>query len=440
MSVDSARPSSWLEVMLAKQFLQLWQAKFCLRPLATSFGCCRRQVLTLTVAQIPGSFEDENPSSISQTAYAEDPLFRLHCLRKGRVLQQVARQTLAEVFPSVPLTEPPRGLCANGSRRGNHTAEFDFRHGDRRVECKGTSMAFCSTHHRWFADWSGIKFKQAIFDDLFLVLHSPGWVDVVRHDGAAAVAEAGVRTAFVGQSVRVYAARGCSDAREARQVILRKLLTSSHACEQLATRRSDSGYIAEVVSQELGRESCRRSTKWYTGIPFAGWSPSSRGLRLQKLAFAIDQLCHPGCRFHPEVDSLEIVGALRQQRRGAHRGSADWWRGNVRVEFKSSSLSWDVYNRRWRAQFARVKFPSQVRPRTASFDELLLGLYTPLGLYLVQHAGVAGQSRAGRGTDTLGHSVMVYGPTDEKCPEAALVVVLAKLRQSGCELLAFVKW
>ena len=391
------------------------------------------------MAQIPGSFE-ENPSSVTQTAYAEDPLYELHGPRKGRVLQQVVRQTLAEVFPSVSFTEPPPGICANGSRRGNHLAEFDFRHGDRRVECKGTSMAWDSFHHRWFACWMAIKFKQAIFDDLFLALHSPGWVDVVRHDGAAAVAEAGVRTAFVGHAVRVYAARGCFDAREARQDIVRKLLTPPHACENLAAVRSDNGCIVELVSQELGRESCRLSAAWYTGIPLAGCSPSYRASHLQKMAFAIDQLRHPGCRFQCAVDSLECVGTLQRQRRGAHRSSADWWRGNIRVEFKSSSLSWQTRKRRWEAHFVSIKFPSQVRAGAASFDELLLGLYTPLGLYLVQHAGVAGQSRRGRGTDAMGHSVVVRGPDDEECPEASLAVMLAKLQQSGCKLLARVKW
>ncbi|CAE7462370.1 mad2l1-1 [Symbiodinium sp. CCMP2592] len=204
--------------------------------------------------------------------------------------------------------------------------------------------------------------------------------------------------------------------------------------------RTDSGRIAELVSQEQLAESYQLSATCYKGIPLAGHSPCSRALRLQDLAFAVDEKLHMKSRFRRDVCASEVVGTLRRQRRGKYRSSADWWRDSIRVEFKSSKMSWVSGPRHWLAHFSTVKFASQGHPRSAVFDELMLGLYAPFGLYLLQYSGDFGRSRKGVATDHLGHSIVVRGPRNEECPQVALGQMLAKLEQSGCRLLAIVKW
>ena len=410
------------------------------RPMALPFSyCCScRQVLTLTAAEFPMIFEQD--FSTTRAAYANDPLFTLHAPWKGRVLQKAILQTLADRFPSVPVEKVLPGMRINGTRRGDNQGEFDFTHGGRRVECRGTTLAWSSELCNWAARWSNIKFNQDFFDDLYLALHSPGQVDIVLHDGVAGIAESGVKTIHRGNNVNIYGACGTHSAREACQEILQKMLIPPHGCEHIATMCTDSGRIAEMVSQEQLAESYQLSAKCYKGIPLAGHSPCSRALRLQDLAFAVDEKLHMESRFRRDVGASEVVGTLCRQRRGKHRSSADWWRDSIRVEFKSSKMSWVSGRRHWHAHFSTVKFASQGHPHSAVFDELMLGLYAPFGLYLLQYSGDFGRSSRGVATDHLGHAVVVSGPRNEKCPRVALEEMLAKLEQSGCRLLAIVKW
>ncbi|CAE7941343.1 SECY [Symbiodinium sp. KB8] len=270
----------------------------------------------------------------------------------GRVLQKAIWRTLADKFPSVPLEEALPGMRINGTR--------------------------------------SIKFNQYYFDDLYLALHSPGQVDIVLHDGVAGIAESGKSTIHRGNSVNILGACGKHTAREACREILQKLLSPPHGCKHIATMRTDSGRIAELVSQEQLNESYQLSATCYKGIPLAGHSPCSRALRLQDVALAVDQKLHMQSRFRRDVGASEVVGMLCRQRRGMHRSSADWWRDNVRVEFKSSKMSWVSGRRHWHAHFSAVKFASQGHPHSAVFDELILGLYTPFGLYMLRYSGDIG--------------------------------------------------
>ena len=414
------------------------QGKVWLHPNTLPSIGCHRRVLTLTAAQFPEAFGEDR--SVTNAAYAGDPLFKLHGPRKGRVLQQAVWQVLHTRSPCIPLTSAQPGQRANGSKRGDNQGEFDFAHGDRRAECKGTSMAWVAANRCWAARWQKIKFKHGLFDDLFLALHSPGHVDVVWHDCVTGISHAGVKTAFLGHNVRVNAAKGCHDAGEACTEILRKLVSSQNRCQHVASLCSDSGYIADLVSRELNTESYRFAAFWYKGVPLAELVPSLRGLRLQDVAVAVDQILHPNSVFRHGPGASEIVGTLLPQRRGESRGSADWMRDMVRVEFKSSVLSWDCTSRRWRAQFLWVKFGSQAGFSNALFDELWLGLYSPFGLYLVQYSGTFGRSRLGVATDDLGHSIAVRGPCHEECPRVSIESILTKLEGSGCKLLAILTW
>ena len=384
-----------------------------------------REVLTLQAAQFPDFFAS-SPSETSE-AYSNDPVFRLHGAQKGRVLQKAIWNSLAKSSPSMQLSKASPGSRADGGRRAPHQAEFDFTYGDRRVECKGASMTWHPTRRCWLAVWNRIKFNLECFDDLFLAFHSPGQVDIILHDGFAGVSSEGSRTTALGHRISIAAGRAIDDPADAREQILAKMLCPSRLCKHFATLSSES--LSELVAGELARESSYFALSWYSGIPLADFSHCARGLRLQQVALAIDQMLHPCSTFNRDD--------------GSFGANADWLRDCVRVEFKSSRLSWHSAKRNWRCQFRCIKFASsspECQARPAAFDELWLGLYSPRGLTFLQYGGRIGRSTAGVETDLAGHSILVGGTHGQECLDTALDSILGKLQRSGCKLLATIAW
>ncbi|CAE8613487.1 unnamed protein product [Polarella glacialis] len=111
----------------------------------------------------------------------------------------------------------------------------------------------------------------------------------------------------------------------------------------------------------------------------------------------------------------------------------DWLRDGVRVQFKSSQLAWDRDH--WRVHFRNVKLNKE-NPALSPFDELLLALYTPRGIFLYRHDLKLGLSTDGIRTDIRGCQITVTGPSRAPWPEA-LDVILKKMDGSGCTCLGF---
>ena len=401
-------------------------------------ACCIRQVLTLRAAQFPDALFVDKPS-VTTAAYADDPLFKLHGSRKGRVMQNIIQKTLVESSPHLQFSEADPGSRVDGRRRGRHQAEFDFMCGRRRIECKGASMAWIPTRRSWNVSWVRIKFNQDYFDDLVLAFHSPGQVDIVLHDGTTGVCSMGLKTEILGHSIQFVSGIGVDDPAAARRNILAKMLQTTQFCQHIATLPS--GSISELVAAELGSDSPNLS--WYAGVPLSDLSACARALRLEEVAFTLDQLLHPSSNFSRDAGSAEVVGSVRLQRRGIYRASADWLRDDIKVEFKSSRLSWVRCLRTWRCHFRGIKF-AYVRPERppmpAPFDELLLGVYSPRGLHVFQYGGNVGRCKAGVQTDLDGHSIQLRGPSGQDCPDTCLDEILGKLEGSGCKPLATVAW
>ena len=399
----------------------------------TSCGKKTRQLLTLQASQFPDDLAQE--LTATQAAYVGDPLLGLEGTQKGRVLQQAIVQTLAGSAGSTRVQEAAPGLCVNGSRRAAHQMEFDFMYGSRRVECKGTSLAWSRARRSWSATWTNIKFSQACFDDLFLALHSPGRIDVLRHDGMSYVSTQGARTAALGHMVRVCGSTELEDAGQACQEIVEKLQKAPNTCHHIGSMQTDSGFIDDLVAKERQNQSASLSSYWYRGVPLFDHSPCLRGLRLEKVAFAVDQMLHPDSTFNRVVPTLDEA----EQRPRSRRRCADWVRDGIRVEFKSSKMAWDSANQSWRVNFNGVKFAAPGEADASIFDELWLGLYSPIGLHMLQYCGTVGRSTCGVSTGIVGHDIVVVGPKHESLL-AALEVILSKFEASGCELLATVAW
>merc|ERR1712232_1242395 len=124
--------------------------------------------------------------------------------------------------------------------------------------------------------------------------------------------------------------------------------------------------------------------------------------------------------------------------RGRSRTEYDWLRGDLRIECKSAQLRWDRHSKRWRLQFYNIKMKSHIRFSEALFDELLLALYTPRGVYIYRHDLIVGVTSNGRSTESEGSGIIITHMGQDWF--SALDGMLLKLDNSECERVALVAW
>ena len=74
------------------------------------------------------------------------------------------------------------------------------------------------------------------------------------------------------------------------------------------------------------------------------------------------------------------------------------------------------------------------------FDELLLALYTPRGIYVYLHDQKYGVTTSGLKTADSGNAIHVVGPAAKADWSTSLDAMLDKLDRSGCMRLAFLPW
>ena len=100
-----------------------------------------------------------------------------------------------------------------------------------------------------------------------------------------------------------------------------------------------------------------------------------------------------------------------------------------RVEVKSAQLAWDAFHQYWHAKWRNIK--------RGAYDDLLLVLYTPLGVYLFLHDHAYGVATTGKSQSVRGGNVQVYGRSSEGSITAALDVILGKLNHMHYATLAY---
>ena len=98
--------------------------------------------------------------------------------------------------------------------------------------------------------------------------------------------------------------------------------------------------------------------------------------------------------------------------------------------WRARARSW--YGMTWKLQFSTVKLDA--------CDELLLAAYTPEGVHLFRHDGMAGLSTAGKSTAATGKQIVFVGPRNEPDWRVALREILEKMEAKGCRRRACVQW
>ena len=407
---------------------------------------CRRWILTFQASSFPEIFNQD--TTITDSAFAGDPLCQLSAPKRGILIQRLLEESCQAFSPSVLCKHSQllHGLCVNGQRHWRHQSEFDWSVNGRRVECKSTRLAWQSSHRVWKARWQAIKFayvgsrRKCPFDDLILVLHSPFRLDIMLHDLSAGISHRGLSTAIFGHNVACSAPAGTVDVETARQQIVDKLCLFPNAGRHIASWRTDSDPVKRAVRQELVKTSHLHSWDCYETAPLAELSGPLRGLRLQDLAYKIDQILHPNSMFTIGPGAETFIGQRMLQKRGTPRSSADWCRDGCRVEFKSSKVHWNAHNQRYYLRFSYVKDAKHTLDALSPFDELLLGIYSPSAFFLVRHAGNFAKSRDGQATCFRGCAIDLAGPKHVADVSVALDCLLAKFQSVGCHVLARVEW
>eukprot|EP00930_Biecheleria_cincta_P096833 TRINITY_DN88615_c0_g1_i1.p1 TRINITY_DN88615_c0_g1~~TRINITY_DN88615_c0_g1_i1.p1 ORF type:complete len:425 (+),score=35.79 TRINITY_DN88615_c0_g1_i1:74-1348(+) len=379
---------------------------------------------------------------LTAAPYDGHTLSQLAPSQRAVVLRRVARDVSTDVHPYSEIQDTEPGICVNGARRNHGQAEFDWMMDGRRVKCKSSQLSWCKKYRRWFFDFVGIKlpydgFRQtASFDDLFLVLYSPADIRIIKHNLSHGVTSSGARTGPVGHSIRM-AGKKHQDWQGALACILHKFQSGSSPCEHVAKVSIHDGRVKSALATFLGKQAVAMGLDAYLGTPLATMNASLRGLRLQAMAFEIDQLVNPMSTFQlPDGNDLTISGS----RRGSHSAKIDWLRDGRRVEMKHSKMHWNDDRQFWRCQFSNIKFAHPgSRPR-AHFDELWLAIYSPFGLHMFRHNGLIGVSSAGIRAEVGGGSVFVLSRKGIKDARQACDILIEKCLADGCERIATVSW
>ena len=383
----------------------------------------RNGFVTLDATRFKHLWEDVGKTALP---YNGHPLAQLNTTRRGALLQEYACQVLKEANPNALFEEVIPGTCVNGQRRNASQAEYDFQLDDRKGEVKSSQLGW--EKNNWRVLFRGVKFPHLMswntssFEDLYLVLFSPKWLHLVKHDFQTGVSRAGLETEFWGFHIQIRGSANSLCWEESLQTILDKLCTQG-GCSLIAQTDISERWILDMCNEHESFGS-----RFYHRKPFGSMSPQLRGVRVQRIVLEIDKVLHSRSFFTHCSDGQTCSGAKRSQ----HNASVDWIRDGKRVEVKSAQLSFNKCHQIWLCEFSAIKHDC--------FDELLLAIYSPRGLDVFKHDGFFGLSTRGIATEASGKSIYVRAPSGELDPLRALQFIEAKLEANNCPRIARIFW
>ena len=368
-----------------------------------------RQFLTLGASQFKGIWADQGRTA---EIYDNHPLAIMNPQRRSMVLEDWARMMLEETGTNCEILDPVPGKRIDGRRRGVCHAEYDFLLNGRRVEIKSSQLKWDAGKRTWNVSFRGLRFGE--FDDLYLVIFRPQWVDLIKHDLKTGISRPGLATERSSDNVTIYGEAEWQNSINTIHYKLCEVGSSLH----LGRKNTNDSTCRTLCERHAGY-----THGFYHEVPLALMNPALRGLRVEKIVLEVDGLIHANSAFAEPGPEDAIDGS----RRGKHRASYDWIRDGKRIEVKHSQLSFVENRRHWYCTFSRVK--------STCFDELLLVIYSPRGLDIFKHNGSYGLSLAGASEEIRLRAGT--GALDWLC---ALQTIEAKLESNGCPRIAQILW
>ena len=264
-----------------------------------------------------------------------------------------------------------------------------------------------------------------------MILYVPCGIFVYRHDQALGLSSAGKKTEAEGYNIQLRGPRGESDWQRALHAVRAKIDARNCTLLQFVPftdARLHAAVLSHLQSMMEGA---------YEGVPLAGLSAAARGAILESLVRRVD-----ADYLHNDADISNAVAGLGARGRGIHHTQAayDYLRDGQRIECKSAQIRWDRGMKRWKVEFQSVKFAFKDARSEGAFDELLLAMYTPLGVYIIRHDHRLGIATSGVRTACRGHHIRLSGPAHQEDWRVALEVILGKLKSSQCRHWATIHW
>ena len=349
------------------------------------------------VAAFADYLHDEDAPTTTHVAYAGVPLADIDPKVRGDILQGVAKRVMQERMGERAVDLPP-GTCVNGAKRGRNSATCDFGLVERRQEVKSAQLKWDKRNQCWEAQWQNLK--RDLYDDLLLVLYTPSGLYLFNHDHVFGVSTTGRRQKSAGGRVAAFGPCKQASIAKALEVIVAKM---------------QSMFIGHVPFAELGKVVTTRGHDAYVGLPLADWCGKARGDVLERVAKRVMEEM-VGERAVAPPSGTCVNGAKKAKTQAPN----DFVLVGRYKEVKAALLCWDTHSQIWVATWQHIKHELH--------DDLLLVLYTPLGVFLYQHDGVFGVSTTGRAQEADGSNVKAYGPCKEPSIAKATEAILAKMR------------
>ncbi len=306
----------------------------------------RNGFVTLDASQFKHLWEDVGSTTLP---YSGHPLAELNGKRRGTLLQEWACKMLQDANPQALFQAATPGTCVNGQRRSASQAEYDFLLDHKKSEVKSSQLLWNS--RKWRFLFHGVKFPHMMswntssFEDLYLVLFSPKWLHLVKHDLQTGISRAGLQTESVGYQINISGSANSLCWEESLQTILDKLCTQG-GCSLIAMTDILETCILDMCNKHEGF-----ARQFYHRKPFNLMSPQLRGVRVQRIVWEIDKLLHSRSFFEHCSNEQTCSGS----RRGQHNASVDWIRDGKRVEVKSTQLSFNKWQQTWLCEFSAIK-------------------------------------------------------------------------------------
>ena len=326
------------------------------------------------------------------------PLSSLSNNARGLVLEEIVRHEEERLFG---ITRPPLP-AAHGGRVPHELIGQD----GLLVEAKAAQLMKEKGSWRFlFQNLKNIEFDRAVF-----TLYTPRGLYLVQWDGKTGYYNQGKQTVAKGEAVSISA-----PAKHGWNAALDAILETRLPEDLINEVRYDNPIYTEMFKREIP------SLRILHDTPFSIMSSSLRGHVLHEVVR----------RYEERIDLAEPLGRLRIP--GGDRclpnPSSDWERKDgLRVEVKSSILSYRVDRDQWMFRFANVK-PHE-------FDILRLVFCTPFGLYLVDWDG----TRFGRNslhTRITGGRIDVLGTPSRSWKDSVFTILREKVPG---QIFAFLPW
>jgi len=342
-------------------------------------------------------YMDEVVTTRAHDAYKGVPLATHSPKARGDILERVARRVMENDMGETAC-DPPSGVRVNGAKRGRNQETYDFMIAGRRVEVKSSQLSWDSHRKRWAMRLTNIKRDE--YEDLVLVLYTPVGVHLYLHDHTYGVSTNGKLQHARGGTVQVRGPQNVPSISAATDAIRAKMTHMHYAS-------IDFSEFEDLVTTTTTHDA-------YDGVPLATHSPKARGDILERVARHVmenkmgETACDP-------PSGVRVNGA----KRGRNSETYDFMIAGRRVEVKSAQLKWDSHTKSWEAKWQNIK--------RDEYEDLVLVLYTPVGVHLYLHDHTYGVSTNGKSQHACGGTVTVYGSRNEPSISTATDAIRAKM-------------